>query len=68
LKNKGVFGLLNIQRHNHSPCLFCQYLQMEVKEVTNALTSDIWLVVWTRQHTAVLQPVEDGIYHTITTT
>ena len=24
--------------HNHSPCLFCQYLQTEVKEVTNAHT------------------------------
>jgi hypothetical protein len=22
----------------HSPCLFCQYLQTEVKEVTNAHT------------------------------
>jgi hypothetical protein len=24
--------------HNHSPCLFCQYLQTEEKEVTNAHT------------------------------
>jgi hypothetical protein len=24
--------------HNHSPCLFCQYLQTEVKGVTNAHT------------------------------
>jgi hypothetical protein len=24
--------------HNQSPCLFCQYLQTEVKEVTNAHT------------------------------
>jgi hypothetical protein len=34
---------LNMQRHvhNHSPCLFCQYLQTEVKGVTNAHTPNI---------------------------
>ena len=31
---------LNMQRHvhKHSPCLFCQYLQTEVKGFTNAHT------------------------------